>query len=108
MTLPTPVLLAGGALCIVGGFLVGVVAGPASPAHTTATVTSFDEATSKLCLKGKAIVGQEGEQDGQLCGRWRNVQDAQQPAEGDQFRFVSVRQDTARAEQVVIYGNVVN
>ena len=52
VTLPTPVALAGGALCILGGYLLGVVAGPDTPGRTTATVESYDERDGRLCLTG--------------------------------------------------------
>ena len=44
VTLPTPVFVAGGALCLLGGYLVGVVAGPDTPDRTTGSVVSFDDA----------------------------------------------------------------
>ena len=60
VTLPTPVFLAGGALCLVAGYLVGSVVGPDTPDRTTATVVSFDADDAKLCLEGDAIKDQEG------------------------------------------------
>ena len=38
VTLPTPVALAGGAICILGGYLLGALAGPDAPSRTTAVV----------------------------------------------------------------------
>ena len=40
VTLPTPVFIAGGALCLVAGYLIGTVAGPDTPQRTTATVAA--------------------------------------------------------------------
>ena len=45
---PTPVALAGGALCLLGGYLVGVVAGPDTEDTDTATVVSYDEDSDRL------------------------------------------------------------
>ncbi len=115
VNLPTPVALAGGAICILGGYLLGAVAGPDTPARTTATVQSYDEATGELCLSGDVIEDQEGvAQEGRLCGRWRRSQGAEAPEPGDSFRFVSlVVEGTREAETedstpvTVIYGDVV-
>ena len=113
VTLPTPVFLAGGALCIVAGYLVGTVVGPDTPARTTAEVVSFDSGTEKLCLKGDAIKDQEGvDSSGQLCGTLRRAPGSQVPVKGDEFRFVSVESsgevDGKPRQRVVIYGAVVN
>ena len=43
VNLPTPVALAGGAICLLGGYLVGVLAGPDTASRTTATVASYDD-----------------------------------------------------------------
>ena len=113
VTLPTPVFLAGGALCIVAGYLVGTVTGPDTPQRTTAQVASFDSSSEKLCLKGDAIKDQEGvDSSGQLCGTLRRAPSSQVPATGDDFRFVSIETsgevDGKPKQQVVIYGAVVN
>ncbi len=113
MTLPTPVFLAGGALCVVAGILVGSVLLPDTPERTTAEVVSFDSSKSTLCLQGDAIQDQEGvDQDGKLCGTLRRTPNAQTPRKGDEFRFVSVRNsrevDGRTDEQIVIYGDVVD
>ena len=82
VTLPTPVFLAGGALCLLAGYLVGSVVGPDTPDRTTAEVVSYTTSTSRLCLKG------------------------------DDFRFVSIRTtgklNGKTQQQVVIYGDVVD
>jgi hypothetical protein len=113
VTLPTPVFLAGGALCLVVGYLAGTVTGPGTPQRTTAKVVSYDSGTEKLCLKGDAIKDQEGvDSSGELCGTLRRAPSSQVPAKGDDFRFVSVESsgevDGKPKQQVVIYGAVVN
>lgn len=112
VTLPTPVFVAGGAFCLLAGYLVGAVAGPGSQEPTTATVTSFERATSELCLKGKAVEDESGaDEDGVLCGTWSHSAGAAEPKEGDTFRFVL--QDTSGVkgseprDEIVIYGTVV-
>jgi hypothetical protein len=111
VTLPTPVFLAGGALCLVAGYLVGSVAGPDTPARTTASVVSFDRTSSRLCLHGGSTKDQKGAgSDGTLCGTWRESRGAQTPVKGDRFRFVSISNsgdaDGHHQDQVVIYGDV--
>lgn len=113
VTLPTPVFLAGGALCLLAGYLVGSVAGPDTPDRTTATVVSFDAGAQKLCLEGDAVEDQEGaDSSGRLCGTLRRTPNSQVPAEGDDFRFVSIRTsgevNGETKQQVVIYGAVVD
>lgn len=116
VTLPTPVALAGGAICILGGYLLGVVAGPDTPSRTTAVVASYDERDGHLCLSGETVADQEGAtEEGRLCGTWRrSVGDENLPEPGDQFRFVSVvvdqppaGQDDAEGPFTMIYGDVV-
>ena len=112
VTLPTPVFVAGGALSLLAGYLIGSVASPSAPERSTATVVSFDSARSRLCLTGDALDGQDGvDADGELCGTLRRTPDAQVPRKGEKFRFVSVSQsgedDGKKQQQVVIYGVVV-
>lgn len=117
VNLPTPVAMAGGALCILGGYLLGVVAGPDTPSRTSATVDSYDDRNGHLCLTGEDIADQEGvTEDGQLCGTWRRtVGGSRLPEVGDEFRFVSVvvdrpppgEDDDAEGPFTVIYGDVV-
>lgn len=116
VNLPTPVALAGGAICVLSGYLLGVLAGPATVSRTTAIVASYDSSTSRLCLEGDGIEGQEGVvEDGLLCGTWRRTQgDQTQPSKGDAFRFVSLSvgdaDDTGPEGQqptTVIYGDLV-
>jgi len=113
VTLPTPIFLAGGALCVVAGILAGQVFLPETPQRTTAEVVSFDASKSQLCLEGDAIDGQEGvDPEGRLCGTLRRTPNARTPREGDEFRFVSVRNsrelDGETDQQIVIYGDVVD
>ena len=116
VNLPTPVALAGGAICILGGYLLGVLAGPDTPGRTTAVVDSYDQRDGRLCLKGDSVNDQEGiTKDGLLCGTWRrSVGDAALPEPGDEFRFVSVVVDQPPAGGeghdgpfTMIYGDVV-
>lgn len=116
VSLPTPVALAGGAICVLGGYLLGVLAGPDTPSRTTAVVESYDERTGRLCLTGDAIGDQEGvTETGRLCGTWRrSVGDEDLPDPGEQFRFVSVVVDQPPPGEesedgpfTVIYGDVV-
>jgi len=115
VNLPTPVALAGGAICILGGYLLGLVTGPDTPSRTTATVESYDSGSRELCLSGRTIVDQEGaSEDGVLCGSWRRSQGSSVPRKGDEFRFVSMVVDASREGEsggagpvTVIYGDVV-
>lgn len=116
VNLPTPVALAGGAICVLGGYLLGAVVGPDTATRTTAEVDSYESSTSRLCLRGQGIEGQEGTVvDGVLCGTWRRTQGAGvTPRQGDAFRFVSVAAGGADANgpggqgpATVIYGDVV-
>lgn len=116
VTLPTPVAVAGGAICILGGYLLGVVTGPDTPSRTTAVVESYDERNGRLCLTGETITEQEGgTEDGLLCGTWRRTERGERvPEPGDEFRFVSVVVDQPAADQddpdvpsTMIFGDVV-
>ena len=113
VNLPTPVALAGGALCVLGGYLLGVVAGPDTVTRSTAVVHSFDPATSRLCLEGDEVQRQQGSvQDGVLCGTWRRSEgDETTPTKGDAFRFVSLSvsgdESGGRSGTTVIYGDLV-
>lgn len=115
VNLPTPVALAGGALCALGGYLLGVVAGPDTVERTTAVVKSYDAATNELCLSGPGVEGQEGQvADGVLCGIWRRTSGATaEPEAGDSFRFVSLSTGPGadapdgQPATTVIFGDVV-
>lgn len=109
VNLPTPVVLAGAGLCMLGGYLVGVVAGPDTPERTSGVVESYDAGTRELCLTGDAVEDHEGAEDGVLCGAWQKSTGSADPRKGDDFRFVS-RIDRNRAgsedDRVLIFGEV--
>ena len=98
-------------MCLLAGYLLGMVTGPNATNTTLAQVASFDTNTQKLCLTGKAVKSQEGAKDGELCGVWRRTVRSQAPVKGDDFRFVSVATsgefDGKTRTQVVIYGDVI-
>ncbi|MFL6156703.1 MAG: hypothetical protein ACJ72D_11455 [Marmoricola sp.] len=110
-TLPTPVFIAGGALCLVAGYLIGTVAGPDTPDRTTATVVSFDTKNAELCLSGSSVKDEPGVSDGVLCGTWNHSLGAIEPRKGDKFRFVSMKtkrvRDSESTSVTVLYGTVV-
>jgi hypothetical protein len=111
VTLPTPVFLAGGAFCLLAGYLAGaVVGGPDAPGDT-ATVVSFDSGTSQLCLKGKSVDGEHGVKDGVLCGTWSHSTGSVTPSKGDTFRVDTLDASGVKGAKpraaTVIYGSVV-
>lgn len=114
VNLPTPVALAGGAICVLGGYLLGAVAGPETSTRTTATVASYDEQSGRLCLTGDDVDEQAGVvEDGLLCGTWRRTVEGTTPQQGDRFRFVSMTgggssgDDPEHTPATIIYGDVV-
>jgi hypothetical protein len=112
VTLPTPVFLAGGAFCLLAGYLVGAVVGPDGRHSTTATVVSFESGTGKLCLEGDSVKDEPGvTEDGVLCGTWSHSTGSTAPHEGDTFRFVTMDTTGVKGakprDAVVIYGTVV-
>ena len=111
VTLPTPVFLAGGAFCLVAGYLAGAVVGPDNGRGQTATVVSFDSATGKLCLEGDSVDDEPGVDDGELCGTWSHSTGSVTPREGDTFRFVTMDTSGVKGSKpratIVIYGTVV-
>ncbi len=113
VNLPMPVVVAGGALAILGGYLIGVVAGPETPDRATGVVESYDSSKAELCLSGDAVSGQDGvSDDGILCGTWQRPRNADQPVKGDKFRFVTLQTATSPDSEsggtVLIYGDVVD
>jgi hypothetical protein len=106
VNMPTPVALAGGALCLLGGYLVGTLTGPDTETRTTATVESYDAASEELCLVGDAVSDLEGVGDGMLCGSWQPT-GSSVPEEGDEFRFVSIVSEGDESSSTYIYGDVV-
>jgi hypothetical protein len=102
------VVLAGGTLCLLGGYLVGAVTAPDSASRTTAVVDSYDRGTQELCLTGDSVDGQPGGADGKLCGTWRRSTGDALPRKGDRFRFVSIESGTnGDTSATYIYGSVV-
>jgi hypothetical protein len=109
VNLPTPVAVAVAALCLLGGYLLGVVTGPDTPSRTTAEVSRYDSGNNELCLVGDAIHEQDVEVDQELCGTWRGSPGSATPRPGDRFRFVIVTSTDSGAEPaVIIYGDVVD
>lgn len=107
--LPAPVAVAAAALCLLGGYLLGVVTGPDTPSRTTAEVSRYDVDDNELCLVGDAIHEQAVEVDDELCGTWRRTPGSATPRPGDRFRFVIVTSTEDGAEPaVIIYGDVVD
>lgn len=109
VNLPTPVVLAGAALLMLAGYLIGVVAGPDSPERTTGIVDSYNNSSHVLCLTGDGVEDEEGAEDGMLCGTWQRAADSATPHEGDRFRFVSKveeRRSGSDDDQVLIFGEV--
>lgn len=111
VTLPTPVFVAGGALCVLAGYLAGSVLGTTATDRPTATVASYDAASNQLCLTGDELSGLDDVGDGgRLCGTWSHSAGWVRPREGDLFRFVSLDRKLAKGSDesgVVIFGTVV-
>lgn len=106
VSLPTPVAVAGGGLCLLAGYLIGAIAGPDTVSRTTAEVKSYNRTSEELCLTGDAIADQPGAEDGELCGVWRRSSGDTVPKEGDEFRFVSVVSKSGSNSATYIYGSV--
>jgi hypothetical protein len=111
VTLPAPVVIAGVALCLLAGGVVGAVVSPDAPDRSTATVVSYDRGTSMLCLEGESVQHEPGaDENGHLCALWRHAGSFRRPATGDDFRFVTIRTSGSGNDarrQTVIYGDVV-
>jgi len=111
VTLPTPVFLAGGAFCLLAGYLSGAVVAPHHQRGQTATVVSFDSGTAKLCLGGDAVKDEPGVKDAMLCGTWSHSPGSVTPQKGDTFRFVTMDTSGVKGSRprdtTVIYGTVV-
>lgn len=109
VNLPTPVVLAGAGLCLIGGYLVGVVAGPDNPERTTGIVESYEGSSKELCLSGGSVEDLEGAEHGVLCGTWQRAVGSSEPRKGDEFTFVSTvkhNQSGDEDDQVQIFGEV--
>ena len=111
VTLPTPLFVAGGALCILAGYLAGAVAGSGGADRPTATVASYDADTSRLCLSGEGVQDSAHlDADSQLCGTWSHSRGWVVPQPGDRFRYVALDRQLAKGSDrsgVVIFGTVV-
>lgn len=111
VTLPTPVFVASGALCLLGGYLAGSVLGSGGDDRPVATVVSYDAASSRLCLEGESVQDEKGVDDeGVLCGTWSRSAGLTRPEEGDQFRYIALDRQLDRGNTesgVVIFGTVV-
>ena len=104
VTVPTPIALAGGALCVLAGYLVGVALGADTTGRSTAEVASYDRSKNELCLTGDAVAELE---EGVLCGEWRHGTASASPQEGDRFRFVTMTNENGEGDRAVfIYGDV--
>ncbi len=108
VNMPAPVAFAGAALCALGGYLIGVVAGPDTTSRTTAEVVSFDAGSQELCLTGEAVAELPQTDEGRLCGTWRSPQRGSRPQEGDEFRFVVMSSEGEGEVSTFIYGDVVD
>lgn len=108
ITMPTSLAVAGGGLCLLGGYLVGVVAGSDASSRSTAEVAGYDQARNELCLRGEAVEELPQAEDGILCGVWQHGTGSRSPREGESFRFVAMtNEDGGDGEQaVIIYGDV--
>jgi len=108
VNLPAPVAFAGAALCVLGGYIVGVVAGPDTTSRTSAQVASYEPDSRELCLTGDAVSDLPEAEDGRLCGTWRSAQSTARPREGDTFRFVVMSSEGQGEVTTFIYGDVVD
>ncbi len=107
INLPTPVAVAGGCLCLLGGYLIGAVTGPGPSDPPVATVQSYDPDARRLCLTGDAVADDPGTRDGRLCGEWRRTPGSARPRKGDAFRYVALdRSDGGSDTTIYLYGDV--
>ena len=109
VNLPTPVAVAGGCLCLLGGYVIGAVAGPDASDPTVATVDSYDPDSRALCLRGDSVADDPAAKDGVLCGEWRRTPGSARPVKGDTFRYVSLdRSEDGNDEDTTtyLYGDV--
>lgn len=108
VNLPTPLVLAGAGACLLGGYLIGVVAGPDGPDRTVGEVVSYDASRHELCLAGDGVEDLEGAEGGELCGTWQRAEGSRRPQKGDDFRFVSRFEEGREGteDRVLIFGEV--
>lgn len=107
LTIPTPIAVAGGGLCVLAGYLVGMATGSEPSAPLTAEVVSYDRSTDRLCLGGAAVEDLEASADGELCGTWRRTARSAAPRVGDSFRFVTMSHESGEESLLFIYGEPV-
>ncbi|WP_310963215.1 hypothetical protein [Nocardioides terrisoli] len=112
VTLPAPLVVAGGVFCVLAGAVAGVALAPDHNDHNTATVVSYDSGSSRLCLSGSEAKAEKGaNSSGELCGVWRHSGINHIPRPGQTFRFVAVYTSGSSAgqehRQTVLYGDVV-
>jgi hypothetical protein len=107
VSMPAPIALAGGALCLLAGYVIGAVAGPQAADQTMAVVDSYSAEEGTLCLRGETVADEDGAVDGVLCGEWRRPTGATRPEEGDTFRFVAIERSDGDESTVYVYGDVV-
>lgn len=105
--MPAPLALAGAALSLLAGYVIGAVAGPEAADQTTAAVDSYSPDDRELCLRGETVADEDGADDRVLCGEWRRSAGATRPQEGDAFRFVAIERSDGEESTVYIYGDVV-
>ncbi len=104
--------MAGAGFCLLAGFLIGVVAGPETPAAANGVVASYESSTRELCLEGDDAAEVSGADDGLLCGIWNRGAGSRAPRVGDTFAFLTLETDRDPAAdergRVLIYGDVVD
>lgn len=110
--LPRAVLIAGAAMFLLAGYVLGMAVGADSPERSTGVVRSYDASSDELCLSGRTVSSAAGSEGDRLCGTWRRRSGSPVPEEGDEFRFVSIRasddpDDDEDPVRVLIYGDVV-
>lgn len=107
VNLPVPVAFAGAALCLLGGYVIGVVAGSQTADQSVASVQSYSQDDRRLCLTGETMEDEDAAVDGVLCGEWRRPTGVTKPDEGDLFRYVAIERSDGEDSTVYIYGDVV-
>lgn len=105
-------VFAGAGICLLAGFLIGVVAGPDSPSASEGVVSSYDPRTRKLCVQGDQVAELPGSDGDVLCGTWNKGAGSVGPQVGDTFRFLTLQTDSDPGDDqpggVLIYGDVVD
>jgi hypothetical protein len=107
LTVPTPIAVVGGGLCVLAGYLVGLATGSEPSTPLTAEVASFERSNDRLCLSGAAVEDHAESVDGELCGTWRRTAHVAAPRVGDSFRFVTMSGESRESGEetlLFIYG----